>query len=97
MFKNVPESKEGEANKETKGASNVWHQRDNVVGENLMIISQNVLGKDPEEKERLLMAMAWKRGGKPLSEFLALFGQLHFCSIKIVYLFKNVFNFELFH
>ena len=42
IFENVPKGKEGEANKETKGASDVRNQRDNVVGDHLMIIGQNV-------------------------------------------------------
>ena len=78
IFKNVPECEEGEANKETKGASDVWYQRDNVVGDNLRI-SQNVLGKGTEEKERLLMPENGEGGPCPnFRPFLAnyIFGEL---------------------
>ena len=36
IFQKVPESEEGEANKETESASNVRYQRDNVVVDHLM-------------------------------------------------------------
>ena len=42
IFKNIPKCIEGEANKETKGASDVRNQRDNVIGDHLMITGQNV-------------------------------------------------------
>ena len=36
ILENVPESKEGEADKETKGAADVRDQRDDVIGNHLV-------------------------------------------------------------
>ena len=36
IFENVPDGEKGEANKKTKGASDVGYQRDTVVGDHLL-------------------------------------------------------------
>ena len=38
IFEDVPERKEGKANKETKGASDFRHQRDNIVVDHLIAV-----------------------------------------------------------
>ena len=37
ILENVPESKEGEADKEAKGAADVRDQRDDVIGDHLVL------------------------------------------------------------
>ena len=47
---------------------------------------RNILIK---EKEGFILGIARKKGGRPLSEFLALFPQLHLWSLKRDYVFKK--------
>ena len=56
----------------------------------------HILGKTSTEKKSILSGIARMRGGGlPMPEFLALFQEVHFWSIKRVYFFKNanVLNF----
>ena len=66
------------------------------IFENCLTLSFLQLGKASIKKNVFFWALPeWGGGGLPMPEFLALFQEVHFWSIKRVYFFKNanVLNF----